>query len=162
MRAQHPELLRRLWWTSPLVVRLVPALALITATGAGVVANLPATGEPPRAQQPPQQVTHLAPTTTPAPPPATTAAPTTSQPPTTTSTTTTRSSTRTSTSTSAPPPPRTSTPTPTTTTSPPPTQRPPEVAEGQPCDEPGDVGRGENGDRYVCDYNDGTWRWREW
>ncbi|MEV4730401.1 hypothetical protein [Saccharopolyspora sp. NPDC049426] len=161
MRAQPPDLLRRLWWKSPLVLRLVPALALITATGAGVVANLPATGEPPRAQQPPQQVTLLAPTTTPPPPPATTAAPTTSQPPPTTSTsTTTRSSTRTTTS--APPPtPRTPTPTPTTTPSPPSTPRPPEIAEGQPCDEPGDIGRGQNGDRYVCDYDDGTWRWRE-
>ncbi|SFS81523.1 hypothetical protein [Saccharopolyspora flava] len=163
MPAQPPAPLR-LWWKSPLVVRLLPALALITATGAGVVANLPTTPDRPQATPPRPQVVNLAPTTTAPPPPpeTTTAAPTTSSQAPTSTTTPTRSSTRTTTSTAPPPPP----PPPETTTAPTTTstsrQHSPEVTEGQPCDEPGDVARGEDGDRYVCDYTDGAWRWQEW
>lgn len=164
MRPQHPTPLR-LWWHSPLVVRLVPAVALIAATGAGVAANLPTTSEQPHAGRPPQQITTLAPTPAPPPPPVTTtAAPTTSTPPSSTPTTT-RSSPRTTstTSTTTTTPPQTDTPTSTTTTtSRSSSQRPPVVAEGQSCDAPGDVVRGRNGERYVCDDDDGTWRWREW
>ncbi|MEB3370826.1 hypothetical protein [Saccharopolyspora mangrovi] len=161
MRPRHPAFLHRLWWQSPLVVRLVPAAALIAATGAGVATNLPATGEQPHASPPQQPVTTTAPPTTP-PPPVTTPAPTTTSEPTSSSPRTTRSTPRTTKkTTSTPPPPVTTTPTPTTT---PRTteQRPPGIAEGQPCDEPGDIGRGTDGERYVCDNDDGTWRWREW
>ncbi|WP_406690935.1 hypothetical protein REH65_01565 [Saccharopolyspora sp. ID03-671] len=162
MPARSPAPLR-LWWKSPLAVRLLPALALITATGAGVVANLPATPDQPQASPPAPQVVHLAPTTTPPPPPpeTTAAEPTTSPSPTSTTTSKRSSSTRRTTSTTPPPPPPETTTAP-TTTSHPGAQRPPEVAAGQPCDEPGDVARGEDGDRYVCDYTDGAWRWQEW
>lgn len=164
MRAQHPSFLRRLWWQSPLVARLVPALALIAATGAGVAANLPATPEQPHAHRPPQQVTNLAPPTTTAPPPVALppAPPTTTEPPTTTSPPTRSTPRTTSKTTTASPPPESTTPTPSATSQSTPQRPQQQVVEGQSCDEPGDVGRGENGDRYVCDYQDGTWRWREW
>ncbi|QIZ38184.1 hypothetical protein [Saccharopolyspora sp. ASAGF58] len=172
MPAEHPDQLRRWWWKSPLAARLLPAAALLTATGVGVINALPTGNQdlatPP---QPPRvPVSHLTPVTTSMAPPTTT---TTTEPEPTTPPSTT-------TTTSKPP---TTSATPTTTQQPQPTRLPnppghngdngrprptttskddpgPVVDEGERCSQEGDFGRTTSGAAASCERaDDGKLRW---
>ncbi|MEV0049410.1 hypothetical protein AB0H34_02800 [Saccharopolyspora shandongensis] len=171
MPAEHPDPLRRWWWRTPLAARLLPAVALLTATGAGALSALPAGGQDLATTPPPRTpVDYVAPTTTTAPvTTATTAAETAEAEPVSSSTT---SSSRKPTTTA-----------PVTTTTPPaqPTRGPtppgrdrgrpttstgdggdwvPEVTEGERCSREGDVGRTSSGAAASCERDDhGKLRW---
>ncbi|MEV6227559.1 hypothetical protein AB0L88_06680 [Saccharopolyspora shandongensis] len=173
--AEHPDPLRRWWWRTPLAARLLPAVALLTATGAGALSALPAGGQDLATTPPPRTpVDYVAPTTTAPVTTTTTAAETTEAEP--VSSPTTSSSRKATTTTAAP----------VTTITPPaqPTRGPtppgrdrgrpttsttsigdedgwvPEVAEGERCSREGDVGRTSSGAAASCERDDhGKLRW---
>ncbi|MBB5158328.1 hypothetical protein [Saccharopolyspora phatthalungensis] len=182
MPAEHPDQLRRWWWKTPLAVRLLPAAALLIATGTGVLSALPAGGQDLAAlPQPPQApIGYLAQTTT-APAPATPTTTTEPEPatPTTTPTNTTTTSTTTprpTTSTTTTTPPQQPQPThpdippgqdgnngrphPTTATTTDEQESAPTVTEGQRCSHQGDVGSTASGAPASCQRSgDGKLRW---
>lgn len=174
--AEHPDPLRRWWWRTPLAARLLPAVALLTATGAGALSALPAGGQDLATTPPPRTpVDYVAPTTTTAPVTTTASAAETAEAEPVSSPTT--SSSRKATTTTAAP---------VTTTTPPaqPTRGPtppgrdrgrpttsttstgdedgwvPEVTEGERCSREGDVGRTSSGAAASCERDDhGKLRW---
>ncbi|MGP4018902.1 hypothetical protein [Saccharopolyspora sp. 5N708] len=174
MPAEHPDQLRRWWWKSPLAARLLPAVALLAATGAGVVGAMPDAGghgiaNPPHPPQAPVGYltpTNTTPTTTttttattePEPTTIPTSTPTTSRPPTTTTTST--STTTTSRQTRPPRPTSTD-----TDERPRPTTNPhddwvPVVTEGDRCSREGDFARTPDGAAASCRRaDDGKLRW---
>ncbi|MGW5641441.1 hypothetical protein ACWEV3_03780 [Saccharopolyspora sp. NPDC003752] len=172
MPAEHPDPLRRWWWRTPLAARLLPAVALLTATGAGALSALPAGSQDVATPPPPRApVDYLAPTTT-AVTTTTTAAETTepepAAPPTTSSSRpqpTTTAAPVTTTTSSRPQPTRAPTPPGwdhgrPTTTSTSGDDWVPEVTEGERCSREGDVGRTSSGAAASCERDDhGKLRW---
>lgn len=177
MPAEHPALLRRWWWRSPVAVRLLPATALVAATAAAGLHALPSGPDklaqpatPPAAPAP----AAAAPTTTVAPPTTTApTSPTTSpRPATSTPSTTSRTPVPTA-------PPTTASTTPRPPEAPPPPPRPttaptstsddaddeeedgiPVVRENQRCSEEGAVARTPSGAAATCrTAPDGELRW---
>lgn len=177
MPAEHPDQLRRWWWKSPLAVRLLPAAALLTATGAGVINTLPTGSQdlatPPQPSRVP--VSHLAPVTTSmAPPTTTTTEPEPTTPPSTTTSTTSKRPTpsaapTTTTPTQQPQPTRPANPPGhdgdngrprTTTTTNHDADWVPVVDEGERCSREGDPGRTSSGAPASCERaDDGKLRW---
>lgn len=173
LSSDHPGLLRRWWWKSPLAARLVPASGLVAAVAFTAVGALP---DPAPATAPAAR--HLAPapapTSAPVLPPA--PSPTTPPPPAPPPETTPsapRSTTTTTTGEPSSPAPTTTTPRPAPLPPPPPRPQPPEptttttteeavpvVTPGKRCERQGDAGRTYEGAAASCQPDDdGDLRW---